>query len=145
MKTIYRCEICGNDYDTAEKAMFCENQETIGQKDIKIGSIVVLPNFYYGWFEGDEKWIQSSKKSETGETYSGFYYWFYFVVTNITKDKHRYKYHLCSLATKQTYGWNVSETHYRMALATDIPKEKRDQIMKNFEETLKGKTYDNLL
>jgi hypothetical protein len=131
MKTLYQCEVCKELYKTEEKALACERQKFMPR--LEVGDIV-LARSGFGWFDGDQKWIQNFHKlgmyTNPGEmpgkeNHGNCFrecctYVFFYVVTAIdhdTRDPHRVRYHLAtkamSASTGYLDGYTFDEGHYR--------------------------------
>lgn len=139
----YYCEICEQAYDTAKKALACENQK-VEQPIAKVGDIVTS-RAGFGWFNGDQRWIVNFKKLGMPITPGKFKganpahkrlncfdtcctYQFYYVVTAIThqRQSHKLAYHLATRAmsegTRHNGGWTNPDGHFGIELVVKPPK-----------------------
>lgn len=107
---IYRCPVCGLEYDSREKAEACMKQQK-EETDLQVGDIVEA-KYGFGWWDGDEKWIinpeANLKIHGFGPKHSlGFYY----VITKIENENHRLKFHLFTKAMKPSTGYSQGYTY----------------------------------
>ncbi len=136
MKTIYRCELCKTDFDTAKTALACENRKK--EKLIaNVGDIVFVKSGF-GWFDGDKVWISNPdvmlkrsfeyKKCPNGDSNcfgECCTYRFFYVVTAIDFEGHRARYHCATLAMTGIKGYASGYTfgshHYTLVLVKNPP------------------------
>ena len=144
MKTIerFQCEICDEKYENEALAKACETQPD-PPRIAEVGEFVIVHRTY-GWFDGDEAWLASRKRTERGSA-SGEDFLFYYVVTKITMDKklfekgaHRWVYHLWTgaMSSQSVSGWNSTDGHYGMEKASPDLAYPEDLIGRSFEELL---------
>jgi hypothetical protein len=63
-KTVYICEICNGEYETRKEAMACERQ-VFPKPEYKKGALVTVQK-YFGWFDGDPRWVLNLKQMGEG-------------------------------------------------------------------------------
>lgn len=101
----YECSVCGNEYDTPERAKQCEQHGF--NPTLTVGDVVVLPRKSCSSIDGRSEWVYSKKAVDSRTEYE---YVLSYVVTHVdmdTKDhffysegesRHRPRYHLRTLA-----------------------------------------------
>lgn len=144
MKQKFQCEVCEEVYNTPEEALECEARVDDFADPFKPGDIVVTGQVF-GWYDGDPLWIATKKQASLGESYDGFHYNFFYVVTAITphpQRPHSVLVHCetCAMTGKQGYkgGW-TSKGHYKIK-KVEAPEE----VVKQGQRLL-GNTFDSLL
>lgn len=105
MKTLYVCEGCGTQYDTADIAMACETQMITSP--LQVGDIVSIGKMF-GWHDGDDRWIEQYYPSDGAVSLRTFYY----VVSHITTENHRVWLYCATRAMSEESGYRCGYTHY---------------------------------
>jgi hypothetical protein len=151
---LYKCEICSEEYTTEKECLECESRK-LDRPKLAVGDIVSI-RFGYGWYDGDRDWVINPEKEFTkrggtcptsgdgncfGECCTmGFYY----VITKISHEQHRVKYHVFTKAMtgKQGHheGYTYEEMHYTPTLVPNPPK----KVVSSSKDLI-GKESDYLL
>jgi len=163
----FQCEICKEVYDAAADAQRCEAQGR-DEQYLKVGDIV-LARSGFGWFDGDENWVENYAAISDGGKYSDRQrlmqehpdhgncfsacctFQFFYVVTAIDNwgtckktRTHQRRYHLFTeaMTVEQGYrsGVTFREGHHTPILAEYVPASVREAAAK-----LVGQTADCLL
>ena len=159
--TLYRCRICGLQYDDPAKALACAAK---GLPDpIAQPGDVVLCKAGFGWYDGDPVWIANldalrkagamdkdgnlkrTPNREHGNCFAPCCtYQFYYAVTKVANEGHRVKYWLRTLAISGGHegGWTYDGSHYAprktdpLTVPSGVLAAAQDLIGKNVESLL---------
>lgn len=137
---MYRCPICGTNYDNLEAAESCIIKED--PPICEVGDIVEA-KYGFGWYDGNKDWIINPQIDPSAR--HGFgpkeSWGFYYVVTAIDNDRHRTRYHLATLAMTGNDGYHGGYTfnsgHHRPKIvdtvSASIIESSKSLIGKKFE------------
>ncbi len=151
----YRCSICQTTYSTKKAATECY-AKGIDKPKLKVGDVTKAGSF--GWFDGDPRWVVNYKeraslgntsiKTDHGDNRNCFgpccTFQFFYVVTRVDKEQHRYRYHLFTKAMSGKEGYQSGYT-YDWGHKTVIPLKKVPKAILADSKDLLGQGANGLL
>jgi len=70
VKTIYRCELCGNQSEDRAEIEACEARGIVPfGGGIKPGDVVYMPGNGYGWWSDDREWFLESRGNQSSRSH----------------------------------------------------------------------------
>ena len=140
--TQYVCPTCKETYKYKVRAEICYNQKT--EQSFKVGDIVTIYG-RFGWFDGDPLWVVNKPKGIIrNEVRPDSRMSFYYVVTSIKHNGHRYQYHVETMAMEGSQGYRSGYTydsgHIKLKLADDVS----NKVMKQSRKLI-GNKAESLL
>lgn len=138
--TVFQCSGCGSVYKSLRDAQTCANSDEFNTHGIKVGDFVTAGGFRFGWYDGSKDWVIKRNCAPTeGPPFKLIY-----VVTAITQDSHKIRFHLVTGAMGNGYdsGWTSWDGHLRPA---KLDKEKLPLGVQAAGAALIGRTSTRLL
>lgn len=106
----YVCDKCRAQYQTEAECRACEEQPTRGNLGLAAGDVLTFDSFEFGWHDAVDDWvrvIEPRRRTGVGDARLLVY-----VVTAVTEDEHRWRYHVETMAMQGGRGGYTSLHHF---------------------------------